>query len=697
VCWALLAAAWADVTSQVIDIQLAPNGNLTFIISGTGFDPLLEVRPIPQERYQITIASREARLNGPRERSLAEQIQTRLPAIESIMLSGDETGFQLNLTSWQKLQPQILSNTPGKIVVTFLGKHQQRPPQNQVRPAPQSPPEAAARVKRPAQSQAPVQSEVPLQSQASVKPEAFVLSKSTVQSEVPVQSQATVKPDAPVSSPAKPMPMKEAQSKPAAISALFSPVPAVERPETKRAEPAAEPAKMATEPHQSSTTPKPATSGGSGVKPVRQAVDQARVQSVPAPVSPVKAASLPKRVAAPVRVASIAPKALQMDWLPVQPPSRLARLPKVAYSRPHYQGSKLEALNFLSQSESGTSATRTPKPPPLRLQKTPAGYDLPTALSEQPDTVSQPTDSLVLGNEYSVFLEPALQRAAEDLRNGRLDNAEVSLQGFLAREPHHPQANYLLALVYLSPSKPVGPKETDNSRQQQAQRLLETLQAQQPRLLVYQQLIGLAMTQNQSETATNLLKQALRQFPENAWLWYQQGRALEDSKHWEAAQSAYTQALALDGHHPEYLYRLALMHMRQENWPACSRALSQALDIVPDDARFLKLMGYLSEKQGVPLAAAHYYQAALQSDVMLYYGRLLQQQNRTAEALSLYQAVESVAENDPDLLLSLATLYTEAKASQRAQVVLKRLIQRVPDPKDPRHSQAKAMLWQARN
>lgn len=674
-CWAALAAVWGEGTNQITDIQLTPSGNLAFTVNGAGFDPLLLVRPVPLGRYQITIASREARLNGPRERPLAEQIQTRIPAIESILLSGDDTGFQLNLTSWQKLQPQILSNTPGQIVVTLVGNFQ-RPLQNQARSASHSRPES-----------------VP-----PVKPSA--------------SPQAAVKPPGPASAQVKPLPVKAAPPQSSAEVALekSAPAPAAEKRESQRALPVKAAPKLkeaSSSATSANATAAPSfvpstTAAPSGSASVKAAEPVRRHPVVPVAASPLKAGSDIQRASVPVRLTSIAPKALEMDWLPLQRTSGKSGLPEMTHPDP-----TLEALNFLSQGEpakptntSSDTSSILPNAPeafPLRLQKTPAGYQLPTATPRQPDTVSQGVDPLILGNEYCVLQEPTLQRVAEDLRNGRLDNAEVTLQGFLAREPDHPQANYLLALIYLSPANPVAPNEAGNSRQQQAQRLLETLQARQPRLPVYQQLIGLAITQNQAETASGLLKEALRQFPDNAWLWYLQGRGLEEVKHWEAAKSAYTQALALDGNHPEYLYRLALMHMKQENWAACARALNRALAIAPDDARFLKLMGYLSEKQGVPSAAGHYYQAALQTDVMLYYGRLLLHQKRTAEALSFYQAVESVAENDPDLLLSLGTLYTEAKASQRAQTVLKRLIQLVPDPKDPRQGQARAILRQARN
>ncbi|WP_303674368.1 tetratricopeptide repeat protein [Vampirovibrio chlorellavorus] len=697
--WAFVAAVWADLTSQVTDIQLTPSGNLTFTVNGTGFDPQLLVRPVPQGRYQITIASREARLNGPRERLLAEQIQARIPAIESILLSGDETGFQLNLTSWQKLQPQILSNSPGQIVVTLVGNHQ-RPPHSPLGPAPQSQPQS-----------------VP----------------SAVKS--PARPQAAVKPSGSVRTPTKPQSAKTTPPQSSAEGAVGKSAPAPEsgKKESQRALPVKAATGLKEVPPTTAAsvvaTPFSATfasatatpSSAAPVSPVSASVKKAdpgkRQPVVAVAPSPVKVESVIKRASAPLRVASIAPKALETDWLPRQRPSARSRLSDNAPSQ-----HPLEALNFLSQGEPakptapGTPLTPAnpstqpqssdtsdrPEPVPLRLQKTPAGYDLPITLSGQADAVSQSVYSLHPLNEYSVFQEPTLQRAADDVRNGRLDNAEITLQGFLAREPNHSQANYLLALIYLSPASSVSaptvsPGAADSSRQQQARRLLETLQARQPHGLVYQQLIGLALTQNQPETASGLLKEALRQFPDNAWLWYQQGRVLEEGKQWEAAKSAYTQALALDDNHPEYLYRLALMHLQQENRAACAQTLNRALAIAPDDARFLKLMGYLSEKQAAPSAAAHYYQAALQTDVMLYYGRLLQHQKRTAEALSFYRAVESVAENDPDLLLSLGTLYTEANAPQRAQTVLKRLIQLVPDPRDPRQGQAKAMLRQARN
>ncbi len=652
--WAVLCSAWSEAPNQITSIQLAPNGDLIFTVNGAGFDPQLLVRPLPQGNYQITIGSRAAKLNGPSELPLAEQIQTRIPAIESTLLSGDDTGFQLNLTSWQKLQPQILSNTPHKIVITLVG-NRQRPPHSQAK---------------------------------------FV-AKTLAGEATPVKQ--PVKPESATSHPIKPLVLSPAKTKAVDLVAKSAPTEAPKQPEKP-----IQPQKVSDKRTEAEASPIPVRSTASAVVKSKAVEDSKTRPVASSPVSPVKAVSAAKRVSVPVRVASIAPKALEMDWLPIQQEPR----PSQSLT-PASPGHDLEALNFLSQSESATSGVApiqptSPEPEAqeksaLRLQKTPAGYELPT----QPSVASQSSKPFavpsVLSNEYTALLEPALQRAAEDLRNGRLDNAELSLRGLLAREPNHPQANYLLALTYLSPANQTSPSETDSSRKQEAQRLLETLMAHSPSLLVSQQLVELALDQDQLETASTLLKDALKQFPDNAWLWYLEGRVLEEGKHWDAAKSAYTQALGLDPHHPEYHYRLALMHMKQENWAACTRELNQALGIAPDDARYLKLMGYLAEKQVVPLAAAHYYKAALQSDAMLYYGRLLQQQKRTAEALSLYQAVESIAENDADLLLSLGTLYTEAKAPQRAQIVLKKLIQLIPDASDPRQSQARALLKQAKN
>lgn len=621
---------WSEDGTQITGIQLTPAGEIVLQVSGEGFDPLFQVRPLPDGQYQITISGKHVTLGNVRDERLDEAFQREIPAIQDSLLSGTSNGFQLNLTSWQRLLPQIQSNSGDKIVIALIGNHQ-------------VPPEVIAR-----QKQAAEQALL-----AEAKRKADELAK------------------------------QKAEAEKAAL-------------EKKRMEEDAARQKAAAEAAQQAVIKK------------RQAEESARKQAAEAALKQEKAREAAQRLAEVKArekqwVPSVSPggKPIDTDWQnayrsePVALNATEETLPK-QQTASHYNLAFPRALT-LPFTPDTLAKDRIPNPvlsegsepfAPLRLQKTPSGYDPDSALakSEAPE--------IEFYSEYAASTDPVIQRIRGYLRNGETDRAELELRARLGQKPDDVEGRYLLALILEQSARKASPKGGDQTQLENARLELVRITNQRPFLPASLKLADLYLDENNLVEAKRILDQVTPLYSGDAQVWFLRGRLSEAENNVSEAKTAYLNALAIQPRQSEVHYRLAQVYLKSENWNACRWELLRALAISPDDARCWKLLGYLAEKQGQPEQAIQWYQASLQPDVMIHYGRLLEKRDQAKEALAVYQAVESIAGEDLDLLFNLGMIYVDADQARRAEAVLKRFIKLNANPSDTRITQAKNVLKQ---
>lgn len=658
----LAGLAWAGSESQLTNISLSTKGEIIITASGEGFDPQLRTRPLPDGRYEIIISAPQVEINGSIGAQLETGFQRQIPAIEKVRLSDVQNGFQLRLTSWQRLQPQVQSNAGNRIVITLIGDHQ-LPASVMARQ------ERDAEAKRQADIQAKGEEERKVRLQEEIAEKEKLRQAALEKQQVEAASLKQKRADEDAILQARRQAELTNQLRRKNETGRLANFQVSQRSRLPSISPGRSP--IETDWQTAYQSPP------SALQAIQDDGVPVTVSGVNKPVLKNYDIGFPKRINQP-----FTPKAQVHEVIPTS-------------------GKSPSAFDF---GKLASEMGEVYPPEPLRLRKTPAGYNpdgLPQASSSGKN---ERLPSLKLDNysEYeTTSQEPVIRRALEDLRNGRLDNAEIGLRNFIDRESGNGnfiEARYLLALTLSQPREASFPasEATDHSRLEAAQRELMVIINQRPFLPAYLRLIELALARQQLDKAEQFLGKAFPLYPEVAMLWFQKGRLLEARKDWPEAKSAYMKALLLDAGHPEFHYRLAQTHLKLENWNACRRELLQTLTILPDDARCWKLLGYLAEKRGDFQQASSLYRASLQPDVMIHYGRLLEKQNDPKRALMIYQAVESVAEKDADLLFNLGMVYVQAGQPARAERVLKRFLKLSPNAEDPRVEQAWTTLKQAR-
>lgn len=646
----LLSARAEEAVNELTDITLNPQGDMILNITGEGFDPQLHSRRLPDGAYQITIAAKNVIISPQNISALEGKFKQWIPAVQSCLIASDQYGFQLNLTSWQPLQPQIKSNSGEQIVIHLNGDNQ-------------LPSAIVAQQKKEAEFKQQAEQKR-LQALAIEKEKAALLQQ---------QQAAAAK--------------KLEQDKKLAAERLLKQQKAQE-----------EATKLAAIQKQQALEAKRLA--------LQKQKETERLQALKA----LEAKRVPS--------IAVNKAALDTDWPDQETPVPLAlqatdevveltpssqRKSSLASASPHFE--TVFTPQMLAQdkkpmpgaqnafSEPLTDEDETAPSTPLRLHKTPANYD--------PDSKTQQVyrsfrDDSVSYSEYTIPSEPAIRRAWENMQTGQADNAELDLRSFLERNPNDIEARFLLALLLEQKARKISPnpKEVDTNYLENARSELLKIINQQAFLPAYLKLIDQYLDEGNLSDAGKLLDKVIPLYQQSAEVWFHKGRLSEFKNELNEAKAAYTNALTLDPKHPEYHYRLAQIHLKQEHWSSCRLELLQTLAISPDDARCWKLLGYLAEKQGAPQQAAQWYKASLQPDVMIYYARLLEKQNQPQQALSLYQAVESIAGEDMDLLFNLAMIYSEGQHPQRTEALLKRFLKLSTNPDDTRVAQAKTLLKQ---
>jgi len=120
-------SAHAEATSRITEISISPNGELLLQVEGEGFDPQLRLEPTGNGEFRIVVQGSGVILSQEAMQAnshLGADLSDKIPAIDKATLSaGADESFQLVLTAWRKLQPQVTSNNGNQIVISLNGDH----------------------------------------------------------------------------------------------------------------------------------------------------------------------------------------------------------------------------------------------------------------------------------------------------------------------------------------------------------------------------------------------------------------------------------------------------------------------------------------------------------------------------------------------------------------------------------------------
>lgn len=124
-----LPALAGNPINQISAVTVDDSGNLVIQVEGEGFDPLVRLEPsVINGQYRILITGNDVTVSPSLKQNgtgLTRVVADKIPAVETAILnqSGKNQSFQLVLTAWQKLQPQVYSNNGQQIVIALVGDH----------------------------------------------------------------------------------------------------------------------------------------------------------------------------------------------------------------------------------------------------------------------------------------------------------------------------------------------------------------------------------------------------------------------------------------------------------------------------------------------------------------------------------------------------------------------------------------------
>ncbi|HEY9686819.1 MAG TPA: tetratricopeptide repeat protein [Coleofasciculaceae cyanobacterium] len=672
--------AWAEgAGSRITSVNLDKDGNIVLSVSGEGIDPMMRLEPTGEAgRYRILIrvehASMEDSLRKDIER-LSNALGREIPAVESVDFiqerDSGHPGVRLVLLSWQRLQPQVRSNTGSTVTISLVGERN-------------LPPERIAALKK--QEEARRADELRRQEEARIAEQHRLAEERLAKSRALEQSQ------------------REWRDTDDSVMSENPPTP--EEPWETTAEPVIKlsPAKSLKSVAVAAKRPPAKPMTASGVKPL------AGVQLKPREPQGEAMTLLQKLEMDVTPPPSAAPKkgsmsgAIAMGVTPAQ--ARANNLKRLAGDLPQPPGQAQNVYSRPGGSSSqpdGMDGKDTEPLDPIRLKPTPPGFQ-PDSDDEGPEAPGlnqspQGTQPGLYAQLASGKASSAVRLSWQQLQQGNATAAELGLRNHLEKSPQDVTARYLLAKILLSPlgdvsvhGGKVSPEAT--ARREAARQELLKITAATLYLPAYTALVDLYLNEGNTEDAGRLLNKLSIRYPHEPAILLAQGRLHEAMDDLPGARDAYTQALARQPENPEIFYRLAQLEINGEHPDAARWALLQGLAIAPDDARMWKLLGFIAEKQGNPGEAAHYYQSAIPPDALINAGRMLDARNQPEKALAMYTAAETLAADDADVLYNLGMVYAGLKQEDRAASAFKRFLEAEKDPQSKRIAKARDMLRQ---
>ncbi len=691
-----LACLAEPADNRVNDIAVDTAGNLVLNVSGEGFDPLVKLESAPNGQYRIILQSNDASLAPEltqRRQAVVQALQAKIPAIESADFSPDG-GFRMVITVWQKLQPQVRGNTGSQIVIGLTGNHS-LPPTVALR---KQQAETAHKLAERKQQQAKAQQEAARQ-------------KAAEAAEALRQQQA------------KQAALRKKQQEQALA--------------LKRRQDVLLALKSAQEKEKGSLAPpqKPMVKAtGEQKRPHLTALQQAqrsgKLPSIAINGENLDLSDLQQPSRNPSQIAQAFSPDSELDAINFQLTQELQRLQKqfhpgmLAQDKIPANRNQPDGIQPNPQTTTPNQAAEDEDSPdaapsqPLKLKAAPAGF----TPDEDQGNFDRPADGAPSGfqrvfsiqntqSPYSLLNNPnanaGIQKAWQDILAGNLTGAELGLRTWLEKSPTDSIARFLLAQVLLQPTtEAVAEAQGNNSqkttqettaRREAARQELLKIVNQSPYLPAYVALLDGYIDDENYTGAQRLWMKVSSLYPNEAAVFYEQGRLNDGLKDTATARYAYLQALTKQPGNPEFHYRLAQLELKDGHPDAAQWELSQALALAPTDSRLWKLMGFIAEKRQEPQKAARFYRQAVQADALINLARMLENQNpvsqeRKEQAQSLYRAVESLAGDDLDLLYNLGMIYAGQRKADRAEAVLKHFLQLNQNPQDSRIPQAKNAL-----
>jgi Flp pilus assembly protein TadD len=743
-----LSAGAQEAFSQVTNISVSPNGELVIQVDGEGFDPMLKLETLPNGEYRIVVQGKGVILApGINQASthLGADFKGKIPAIEGATLSGvtaTNDGFQLVLTAWRKLQPQISSNSGDRIVISLIGDKSLPPAVLAKRQQVEQQRVAAIKKQAEIQRQIALQKLAQQQHQMELKRQADQLFQAELHHQAEQLQIAQFKQNE----------LKKAEQRNQADmrriveqqvyteqqqAALNGPEEQNSPQDEAQYQTELRQQQQALADRQHQALMYAQTLAEKNGTPIGQQLSSLHDlnQSANVPIGLSKSSQNAVDTN-DWKTAYIAPKPVPTEELFTQlqvaqqmgQPTTSKNLAQESSPTPMTQYTQVtpvqsaqpapESINTPTPNSDSTEDT-TPAEP-LRLTKPPADYAAPEPEWKAPqptqplqnkhhDPETKPAQSpgafvMPMGSIYAAINQPnadaSLRKAWQDLMAGNAIAAQTTLHERLQSAPNDTNARYLLAQILLSPllEKPnATPTEAGQAlrdrREEATQELLKNY-AQSLHWPSCQALIELFLDEGKLEEASRILAQAVKAYPHESGVTYEQGRLQEALDDLNAARIAYQQALGLQPANPEIHYRLAQVELKSNHLEAARWELLQGLTWSPNDSRLYKLLGYIADKTGQAPQAAQAYRQALPVDALINYARALETQNEPERALSLYQAVEALAGDNGDILYNLAMIYTNTHRPTRAAAMLNRFLSLNGNQDDARIGKAKSLLKQ---
>ncbi|KAI0134739.1 PRP1 splicing factor [Xylariales sp. AK1849] len=250
--------------------------------------------------------------------------------------------------------------------------------------------------------------------------------------------------------------------------------------------------------------------------------------------------------------------------------------------------------------------------------------------------------------------------AKEKWQAGEIDNARRVLGRAFKQNPNN--EDIWLAAVKL---------EAENDQVDQARKLLETARQEAPTDRVWMKSAAFERALGDTDTALDLVNQALNQFPAFAKLWLMKGQIYEDlDKPLQAREAYATGAKAVPSSTPLWLLYVRLEE-RLGNLPKARSVLDRARLAVPKNAELWCESVRIERRAGNTKQAEALMERALRDVPKPNQGPLWSEKiwHLTARPQRKGRALEGIKEvdNDPTLLVAVARIFWGERRLDKAQ------------------------------
>lgn len=299
-------------------------------------------------------------------------------------------------------------------------------------------------------------------------------------------------------------------------------------------------------------------------------------------------------------------------------------------------------------------------------------------------------------------LDPALQKAVNNHREGRLDAAEAGYRDWLISHAHDAFVLHQLGIICLQRARPEqalpflesaaagnatnatvfqhwGDALSGLQRHAEAERLYRrglTIDARHLTLRIH---LGNALrAQGRLPEAENAYREVLSHDPALARAHCNLGLVLADQGRFSEATASFQQALARGDTSLETVLGAAQAFLESGGFSQCETLLNGALKRAPSDARLLSVLGEsLRRRQALDEAESVLRQAVSRQPVPLAawhnLGKLLIDRSRPHEAERIFRQLLAAAPQHPEVQLGLAVSLIAQRQRTEAESILRAL------------------------